>query len=129
MIRSIATVAALAALAVLGVGSALAQRAPVPSLYDRDCKGLLCTGDARTLAGPPPPCQGLLCGLAPYSMQPPVTASQAAEMQAERANEAAAAAPPTPARKVRHARAAKRKGTAMTARTPDPSASAPAAPQ
>jgi hypothetical protein len=60
----------------------------VPSVYSPGCAGLLCqSGDPR-VQQPPPPCQGLICGMTPYSMQVPVTAAEAQRIQAKQARQA-----------------------------------------
>ena len=122
------------------VGTASAQTAPtgqfgqrtsggnyVPSTNDPGCSGILCNplpsvnasgGPARNASevAPPPSCQGLLCGLTPYSMQRPYTAAEAAEIERQRAaaQAQAAAAAPEPAAAVRHVR--KRRKVAKVAK-------------
>lgn len=122
---------ALTGALLAGVAPAMAQTAPagqfgqrtaggnyVPSTNDPGCAGLLCNplpstnpggGPARNRSEvvAPPPCQGLLCSMTPYSMQRPYTAAEAAEIERQRAAaqaQAAAAPPPEAAAPVRHAR-------------------------
>jgi hypothetical protein len=144
---------ALAGVLLAGLGAASAQTpAPtgqfgqrtasggyVPSSHDPGCAGLLCSplpsttgpgGVARNPSevAPPPPCQGLICGLTPYGMQRPYTAAEAAEVERQRAAaqaQIAAAPPPEAAAPVRRVRK-HRKVVAKVARTAAPKA-APAA--
>lgn len=79
------------------------QPPPQKSLFPQGpCGGLLCDSiggcqAAPTPAYPPPPCAGLLCAINPYGMGVPVTAGEAARIQAERTEaegaQQAAAAP------------------------------------
>lgn len=96
------------------------SQAPQKSLFrEGPCGGVLCDAiggpQAPKPTAPPPPCGGgILCDMAPYGMGVPVTAGEAARLQAERARQEAAAsagpvaAPtsPTKPRKARHRRTA-----------------------
>lgn len=140
--------AALSGVVLFGVDGAAAQTAPsgqfgqrtssgtyLPSTSDLGCAGILCNplpssspsgGIARSPSevAPPPPCQGLLCSLTPYSMQRPYTAAQAAEAERQRAA-AQAAAPYAPApAPTRHARKRRAKAVRAAARTPAPAEAA-----
>ena len=139
-----------------GAATAVAQTAPagqfgqrtaggsyVPSTNDPGCSGLLCNplpsvnaagGVARNPSevAPPPPCQGLLCSMTPYSMQRPYTAAEAAEIERQRAAaqaQIAAAPPPEAAAPVRHVRKRRKVARAAPAKAaPVKAAAAKAAP-
>ncbi len=147
------TIAALLCAVLVGSASAFAQTAPtgqfgqrtsggayVPSTHDPGCAGLLCNPLPSTTPGgvasnpsevaAPPPCQGLLCSVTPYSMQRPYTAAEAAEIERQRAAalaQQAAAAPPEAA-PVRHVRKRRKIAKAPAKARPVRAAAARSAP-
>ncbi len=90
---------------IIGGSQAPAAQPPQKSLFrEGECGGILCSAiggpQAPKHAEAPPPCGGgLLCDLTPYAMGVPVTASEAARLQAEHERQVIAQSPPvTPAK-------------------------------
>lgn len=139
MIRHVAFVAVLAMSAVPAWQAARAQgqepgamagSSYLPSTHTKGCSGIICDGndpERAPGAAAPPACQGLICGMTPYSMSRPVTAAEAQRIQQEQARVPAAPVAATePSTKPK--RSARRKKAVKTAaaRTPDPTSAAPA---